>query len=203
VTTEGGPFGAIVLAAGASRRFGGAKLTSSWRGGRLIDGALRAALSAPVARVLVVTGADPAVATAARAFAVAQGVAERLAVVHAADHELGLSASLRAGFAALEAGSRGAFLFLGDMPLVPHDIAAKLADALEGDVLAAAPVCQGRRGHPALFARGLFDRLAKLDGDQGARRILDQLGERLALVDTADTGVLVDIDAPGDLIRLQ
>ena len=203
MTTEGRRFEAIVLAAGAGSRFGGAKLTSSWRGGRLIDGALGAALSAPVARVLVVTGADPAVATAARAFAAAQGATGRLAVVHAADHGLGFSASLRAGFAALEAGSRGAFLFLGDMPLVPHDIAAKLAEALKGDVLAAAPVCQGRRGHPALFTRALFDRLAGLDGDRGARPVLDKLGERLALVDTTDTGVLVDIDAPGDLIRLQ
>lgn len=203
MTTEGGPFEAIVLAAGAGRRFGGAKLTSTWRGGRLIDGALGAALSAPVARVLVVTGADPAVATAARAFAEAQGGAKPLAVVHAADHDLGLSASLRAGFAALDARSRAAFLFLGDMPLVPHDIVTKLAQALKGDVLAAAPVCHGRRGHPALFARALFDCLAKLGGDQGARRILDELGDRLALVDTTDTGVLIDIDAPGDLIRLQ
>ncbi|HWD67716.1 MAG TPA: nucleotidyltransferase family protein [Caulobacteraceae bacterium] len=203
MTTEGGPFEAIVLAAGAGRRFGGAKLTSTWRGGRLIDGALGAALSAPVARVLVVTGADPDVATAARAFGQARGGAKPLAVVHAADHDLGLSASLRAGFAAIDARSRGAFLFLGDMPLVPHDIAAKLADVLKGDVLAAAPGCQGRRGHPALFARALFGSIAELRGDQGARRILDRLGERLALVDTTDTGVLVDIDAPGDLIRLQ
>ncbi len=193
-----------MLAAGAGRRFGGAKLTSSWRGGRLIDGALGAALSAPVYRmVLVVTGADPAVATAARAFAAAQGATGRLAVVHAADHGLGLSASLRAGFAALEAASRGAFLFLGDMPLVPHDIAVKLAEALKADVLAAAPVCQGRRGHPALFARALFDRLRDLGGDQGARSVLDGLGERLGLIETTDPGVLVDIDAPGDLIRLQ
>jgi molybdenum cofactor cytidylyltransferase len=203
VTTEGGPFEAIVLAAGAGRRFGGAKLTSPWRSGCLIDGALGAALSAPVARVVVVTGADPLVAEAARVFAEAQGGADRLVIVHAADHERGLSASLRAGFAAVDAKSRGALLFLGDMPLVPHNIPAKLADALKGDVIAAAPVCQGRRGHPALFARALFGRLAELDGDQGARGILDSLGERLALVETTDTGVLVDIDAPGDLNRLQ
>jgi molybdenum cofactor cytidylyltransferase len=203
VTTEGGPLEAIVLAAGGGRRFCGAKLTSPWRGGLLIDGALAAALSAPVARVVVVTGADPRVAEAAKVFAEAQGGADRLVVVHAADHELGLSASLRAGFAAVDAKSRGAFLFLGDMPLVPHDISTRLADALKGDVIAAAPVCQGRRGHPALFARALFDRLAELDGDQGARGILDSLGERLALVETTDTGVLVDIDAPGDLNRLQ
>ena len=108
-----------MLAAGAGRRFGGGKLTSPWRGGRLIDGALAAAFAAPVHRIVVVTGSDPALDGAARVFAEAQGEAGRLFVIHAADHALGLSASLRAGLSVIDAGARGAFVFLGDMPLVP------------------------------------------------------------------------------------
>jgi len=60
---------AIVLAAGSGARFGGAKLTAPWRGGVLLDGALAAAFQAPVRTVTVVTGADPKVGPAARAFA--------------------------------------------------------------------------------------------------------------------------------------
>lgn len=199
MTTEGGRLEAIVLAAGAGLRFGGAKLTSPWRGGRLIDGALGAALSAPVARVVVVIGADPAVAEAARSFAEVSGGCDQLVVIHAADHEKGLSASLRAGLAAVSAHARGVFVFLGDMPLTPREISSKLDLALTGGVLAAAPMCGGQRGHPALFARALFARLAGLDGDQGARQILDGLGDRLALVETTDPGVLYDVDRPADL----
>jgi molybdenum cofactor cytidylyltransferase len=185
---------AIVLAGGAGRRFGGAKLTASWRGGALIDGALAAALAAPVQRVIVVTGADPAVAERARALG-----DPRLALVHAADHALGMSASLRAGLAATSADAAGVYVFLGDMPLVPHDIAGRLATALEGGALAAAPVCAGRRGHPALLAAVLLPRLAALEGDTGARAVLDGLGDRLALIETDDPGVLADVDRPGDL----
>lgn len=199
MTTEGGPLEAIVLAAGAGLRFGGAKLTSPWRGGRLIDGALGAALTAPVARVVVVIGADPAVAEAARSFAEVSGGSDQLVVIHTADHEKGLSASLRAGLAAVSTRARGVFVFLGDMPLTPREISPKLDLALTGGVLAAAPVCGGRRGHPALFARALFACLARLDGDQGARHILDGLGDRLALVETTDPGVLYDVDRPADL----
>jgi molybdenum cofactor cytidylyltransferase len=200
VTTEGGPLEAIVLAAGSGRRFGGAKLSSPWRGGHLIDGALAAAFAAPVRRVLLVTGADPEGAPAARAFAVAHGVAERLSVVFAEDHEHGLSASLRAGLAAVADDAIGAFVFLGDMPLVPPTMASRLAEVLKGDILAATPLHEDQRGHPALFARALFPRLSELSGDRGARGVLDSLGDRLALVETGDPGVLYDVDRPRDLM---
>jgi molybdenum cofactor cytidylyltransferase len=185
---------AIVLAAGAGRRFGGDKLTAPWRGGALIDGALAAALAAPVRRVIVVTGADPAVAGR-----VATCADPRLVIAHAADHALGMSASLRAGLAATSPGVAGAYVFLGDMPLPPHAIAGRLAEALAAGAFAAAPVMAGRRGHPALFSAALFPRLAALEGDVGARAVLDALGARLALVETDDPGVLADVDRPDDL----
>jgi molybdenum cofactor cytidylyltransferase len=185
---------AIVLAAGSGRRFGGAKLTAPWRSGALIDGALSAALAAPVRRVIVVTGADPAVAARVRALD-----DPRLALVHAADHAHGLSASLRAGLVAASPDVAGVYFFLGDMPLVPHNMAERLATALAGGALAAAPLCEGRRGHPALFSTVLLPQLSQLEGDAGARAILDGLGERLALVETDDPGVLADVDRPRDL----
>jgi molybdenum cofactor cytidylyltransferase len=188
-----------LLAAGAGARFGGAKLTAPWRGGALIDGALGAAFAAPVRRVTVVTGADPAVAGAVRAWAKARGEDARLAIVHAADHASGMSASLRAGLAALPPDATGAYVFLGDMPLIPHDFAMRLAAALAAGALAAGPVCQGRRGHPVLFAAALLPRLAELTGDEGARAVLAGLGDRFTAIEVADPGVLFDVDAPEDL----
>ena len=41
-----------------------------------------------------------------------------------------------------------------------------------------------------------------LDGDEGARDILRDLGNRLSLVAAAGPGVLLDVDAPGDLDAL-
>lgn len=204
MTTEVGRDGrleAIVLAAGAGARFGGGKLTAPWRGGALIDGALGAALAAPARSVFVVVGADRGVAPAANAFAAALGQSARLVIVHAADHAAGISASLRAGLAALPADTQGVFVFLGDMPTIPHGLAARLARAMEGGAAASAPAFGGVQGHPVLFSAALFDALRGLGGDRGARALLESLGERLALIEAADAGVLYDVDAPEDLVR--
>jgi molybdenum cofactor cytidylyltransferase len=85
------------------------------------------------------------------------------------------------------------------MPAIPHTIGAPLAAALAAGALAAAPAHGGRRGHPVLFAAALFPRLAALSGDSGARALLDDLGPGLALVESDDPGVLLDIDTPDDL----
>lgn len=195
-------FEAVVLAAGAGRRFGGGKLLAPWAGGVLLDGALAAAFAAPVRRIIVVTGTDgEQVGAAARDFAARLGVEHRLLVVHAADHEEGMGASLRRAAAALPADCAGAFVFLGDMPRVPHVMLESLARAVRDGAPAAAPVFDGQRGHPALIGAALLPQLAMLSGDAGARAILKDLGGRLALVQAPDDGVLFDVDQPGDLAR--
>lgn len=185
---------AIVLAAGSARRFGGGKLLATFAGRPLLHGALAAARAAPVASVVVVTGADgEAVAACARAF----DPTARL--VHAPDHAEGMAASLRAGVAALPPEVQAAFVFLGDMPRVPHAVLAPLAWAVAQGAPAAAPTFGGRRGNPVVLSRVLFGQVRDLAGDVGARPILQRLGDRLALVEAPDDGVLFDVDAPGDL----
>ena len=187
-------FEAVVLAAGSGSRFGGGKLLAAWNAGVLLEGALAAALAAPVRSVTVVVGADAeAVAAAARGFDA------RVLVVHAADHAEGMGASLRTGIASLPADAAGAFVFLGDMPRAPHAVMQPMADALRAGALAAAPVFGGRRGNPVLLSSALFPQLLALTGDAGARGVLQGLGDRLALVESPDDGVLFDVDEPGDL----
>ena len=200
MATGAGEFEAIVLAAGAGSRFGGGKLLAPWAGGVLLDGALAAAFAAPVARVIVVTGADgEAVADAARTFAQGAGQAARLRVVYADDHAQGMGVSLRRGAAELSADCAGVFVLLGDMPRVPHAVLLPLAEAIRAGAPAAAPVFEGQRGHPALIGAELLPGLLALTGDAGARSILKDLGDRLARVVAPDDGVLFDVDERGDL----
>ena len=195
MTTEAA-FEAVVLAAGSGSRFGGGKLTAAWGAGVLLEGALATAFAAPVRSVTVVIGADAeAVAAAARSFD------PRILVVHAPDHAEGMGASLRAGVASLPADADGAFVFLGDMPRVPTAVLRRMAEAVTAGAQAAAPVFEGRRGNPVLLGRTLFPELLALTGDAGARGLLQGLGERLALVESPDDGVLFDVDVRGDLER--
>ena len=182
---------ALVLAAGSGSRFGGGKLMAPWRGGVLIDGALAAAFAAPVEAVHVAAGADQRVA----AHAQARGAR----IVQARDHALGLSASLKAGIAALPPDAAGVLVFLGDMPLVPHAVLTPLVQAIAAGAPAAAPTFEGRIGHPAALSAGLFAEVMGLQGDRGARALLDGLGEALVRIPAPGAGVLTDVDRPEDL----
>jgi len=194
------PFEAVVLAAGTGSRFGGRKLLAPYMAGVLLDGALAAAFAAPVRSVTLVTGADStSVSTAALAFAEKVGQAERLRIVHADDYAEGMAHSLRMGVAALPPETGAAFIFLGDMPRVPRAVLAGMAAAVRAGAPAAAPSFAGRRGNPVLVGRELFPELLGLTGDAGARRVLDRMGDLVALVDAPDDGVLFDVDERSDL----
>lgn len=180
---------ALVLAAGAARRFGSDKLSAVFRGEPLVAHAVRAARAAPVARVILV--AHPALARSD--WCPPAGV-ETVAVTSAA-----LSDSLRSGLAA--AGDvDGIFVFLGDMPRVPHPMAGQLADRL-GDAYAAMPRYQGEPGHPVLLSPAALRDVAGLTGDCGAGKLL-RTRHDVIFVDTADPLVLADVDRPEDLLRL-
>ena len=181
---------AIVLAAGAGTRFGGDKLAAQFQGEPLIVHAIRAACAAPVCRVIVVC--PPALAIGD------WPDAPEVEPLRIASQEL--SASLKAGIAAV-ADCAGAFVFLGDMPLIPADLAGELAGALEGN-FAAVPRYLGKNAHPVLLAARAFPAIADLRGDEGAGRLLKSR-EDIAFVDCADEGVTLDIDRAEDIARLE
>ncbi len=194
---------AIVLAAGSGTRFGGGKMLAPFRGRPLVCHALDTALQSSARRVVLVTGAEAeAVGTEARRHAADIGALSRLTIVHAPDYADGMSASLKAGIAALPRDSAGVFVFLGDMPLIPDGLTQQLAGALtKPGTLAAAPFHSetGRRGHPVLFSAALFAELALLEGDKGASQILERHRADTILVQTDNAGILFDVDRRADI----
>lgn len=186
---------ALVLAGGAGRRFGGegraGKLLADLDGAPVIQRVVEGACHVPFVEVVVVTGADNSRVCAALA-------GQPCRFVHASDWAEGMAASLRAGIKATAPGASGACVFLGDMPLVPPSICPALAEAAERAGYAARPRCEGKPGHPVAFARAAFADLLALEGDRGATGLLAGRTD-LAYIDTADRGVLLDIDTPDDL----
>lgn len=127
--------------------------------------------------------------------AVLDGLSCRL--VEATDWREGLAASIRAGIAALPDDGLGAFLFLGDMPLVPHGLCGELARLARQSGYAARPRVAGKPGHPVCFVASALPDLMALSGDRGAGDVLR--GRPVAYLDTQDGGALLDIDDPEGL----
>jgi molybdenum cofactor cytidylyltransferase len=68
------------------------------------------------------------------------------------------------------------------------------------EALAAIPMADGRRGNPVLLARALFPAIGGLNGDEGARKLLDGAGAgRLIEVDAVGVESILDVDTPQSL----
>ncbi|WP_235610778.1 nucleotidyltransferase family protein [Bordetella sp. H567] len=91
---------------------------------------------------------------------------------------------------------RGCLVALADMPWVTQETLRAVQEAARTRRIAA-PVHDGRRGHPVAFAWDLLPELAALDGDEGARALLKRHG--VYELPCADPGVLRDIDTVQDL----
>ena len=194
---------AIVLAAGRSSRFraaGGAeetKLVAMLGGKPIVLRVVEAALASRARPVVVVVG------HARCAVEAALGGLPTTIVLNP-DYATGLASSLRAGLAATPADVEGALVLLGDMPNVDARLIDSLIAAFEArpEAHAVAPVQKGRRGNPILLGRTLFDEAMRLEGDEGARRIVAALGKRdIAEVHASGNGSTFDVDTPGDLLE--
>ena len=97
------------------------------------------------------------------------------------------------------ADSDGWCLLPADMPFVKPSTTQQIVQALQAGAAMAAPVYRRRRGHPVGFDAAFLGALTMLDGDSGARSILQQQCSQLLTIDTDDAGVLADVDVPTDL----
>ena len=177
-------------------------------------GALRAARPA-VSAIVVVTGHEAAqVQALVDSLRAELGEAIPLRCVHNPDYAAGLSTSLRVGIAALSAGAAagggaggcdGALVCLGDMPRVgPAHIEALLAafDPSDGRGGDRADLQRSAR-QPVLWSSRYFPELQQLQGDSGARSLLDRHADVLCYVPMPDDGVTIDVDTPEALKRVQ
>ncbi|HYD30422.1 MAG TPA: molybdopterin-binding/glycosyltransferase family 2 protein [Azospirillaceae bacterium] len=183
---------AVVLAAGLSSRMGEAnKLLMTVDGVPMVARAVDAALASQARPVVVVTGHDR------EAVAAVLG-ARPVTLVHNPDYGRGISASLRAGIAALPQEVDGVLVCLGDMPFVAPPTLNRLIAAYapaEGRAVCV-PTVAGRRGNPVLWDRRFFAAMAGLSGDSGARALLHSHADLVCEVPVDDQGVLLDFDTP-------
>jgi molybdenum cofactor cytidylyltransferase len=85
------------------------------------------------------------------------------------------------------------------MPFIEPATIRSVARAIERTGGIAQPAFRGSRGHPVGFAAGYRNELEGLRGDEGARQLLQRQAGLVELLDTADAGVLRDIDSRTDL----
>lgn len=196
-------FGAVILAAGESRRMGRPKQLLSWGATTVIGAVVGAALDSPVAEIALVLGhaAEQVHEAAAHLLPTAAGSeAPRIRFVLNQQYREGMLASVQAGVEALSPACDGFLLFLGDQPGASPDVAAALAAAYQpGSILI--PVHGGRRGHPVLICLRFREELRRLDPAVGLRQLQRLHPEAVREVSVAEPFIHIDLDTPDDYER--
>jgi molybdenum cofactor cytidylyltransferase len=185
---------AVILAAGASTRLGQAKQLVSINGEALLLRTVRVAREAGCGPIVVVTGFD-----AERMRAVLEDAA--VMVVNNEDWRSGMGSSLRCGVAALDGldpRPSDALLLVCDQIALSADVLRELRRVhARGERPITASRYAGRAGVPAIFAAQYFPELLQVEGDRGARGVLERHADDVALIEFGD-GVM-DLDTPEQL----
>ncbi len=184
----------IVLAAGASTRFGSAK--------QLVRIGDRPLLSLVAGRAAEVVGHALIVVLGAGAAELAPLLKHSPgSVVVNRDWREGLASSIRAGVARLPPSCAGVMLVLADQACVTAEDLRRLAGAWRRQPLSVAAARYGATvGVPAIFPQHRFGELSELTGDTGARALLRRHADTLVKVPMASAAF--DLDTPDDLLEL-
>lgn len=185
--------GAIVLAAGQSRRMGQPKLVLPWGKHTVIEQVVGTLFSAEIQKIVVVTGG-------ARDLVEAALSGSEVTFAHNPDYDQSeMLRSLQVGIRALPADCQALLVVLGDQPLIEAAVVRAVVDLfLSTNASIVIPSYQMRRGHPWLVKRSHWDELLSMSSDQTMHQFIQAHRDEIAYVIVDTASILQDMDTPED-----
>ncbi|MBM7644104.1 molybdenum cofactor cytidylyltransferase [Scopulibacillus daqui] len=193
--------GAIILAAGMSRRMGFPKLLADFNGKPLFRYAVETAVQSALQPIVLVGGE--------RVNALRQLTCDlpMVQVIDNPEYSKGMASSLKLGIAKVTGRVDGAMIFLADQPLVPGEVISELIkqykSARNQGIQIIRPNYNGMLGHPVLFDSRLFKAFHQINGDEGGRSIVSNHNDKLLIVNFKNPYWGADVDTPEDLVKLK
>jgi molybdenum cofactor cytidylyltransferase len=189
--------GAIVLAAGSSRRFNGDKRRSMLESGKSLLVTSIENTTSHFSQILVVLRAtDHDYAEELR-----NAINDpKVTFFCAPDSAIGMAHSLANALSTVDRWQAAA-IFLGDMPYLKAETINILLKTYEDNAESqpiVVPVVASSYGHPVIFDQAYFDAISALEGDVGAKAVIKKHIDRVIEVAVDDDGVVKDIDRPTD-----
>lgn len=190
------PVGAVVLAAGESRRMGQSKMVLPWGQTTVIGHIVQVLLASGISEIRVVTGSGRDKVEKALLHLPIQTVYNP----DYANDDMALS--LRTGLSAFGEGIQAALVVLGDQPQIETGTVNTLLETyLTTPRPLIVPSYHHRRGHPWLVARGLWEELIAIKLPTTLRDFLNTHAGQIHYVNLNTPGILKDMDTPDDYAR--
>lgn len=187
---------AVILSAGASSRMGRPKALIPYRERTFLGHLLEVTRNPRIGATRVVLGAGAdLIRTSAKL--------DSSIVVLNQEWEKGQLSSIRAGLRGLEGIEiDGIVLCPIDHPLVSARLVGELvARFYEREKSIVLPTYNGRRGHPIIFSKTLFEELRVAPDDKGARAVVWAHPDDVLEVPTEEEGIILNINDPDMLER--
>jgi len=191
--------GCILLAAGGSRRLGRPKQTVEFEGESIVGRAARNLISLDIGPVVVVSGSGHhKVSKLLKKYEIDTVLNE--------SWEQGIGSSITVGMHRLPADVSGVLIALCDQWMLKSQDFKALLHQWHCDISAITVSCWGNRedgyfGPPVIFPRRLFSELKQLEGDLGARAIIQKYIQHVTFVEMKNAAQ--DLDEPSDLEELR
>lgn len=183
--------GAVILAAGMSTRMGESKLSLMLDGMPIVEHVISNVEVSDVDEIVLVYSrfTQPVAAIARR---------HGISAVNNEDAEKGLSTSVKRGLAEL-LGAEAVMFFLGDQPFIETNDINRLVEHFKmnrGKIVV--PINYGGRGNPVIFPEKYFSEILTIEGDKGARKLLDKYEDEVIFVEVKESKIQFDIDTTDD-----
>jgi len=158
----------ILLAAGQSKRMKGEnKLTKEIDGIPLINHTIKNILSSSIDELIIVLGHQKEII---------ENIIDKnnkIKIIFNDQFKTGMASSIKTGIENLSTKSEAFFICLGDMPDVNKEIYNNLIKQLKNNKIIV-PTFKNKQGNPVLFSKSLKEKIMAIEGDVGAKKILEK-----------------------------
>ena len=183
---------AIILAAGRSQRMGKPKALLRFEDKTFLEQIISVLKLSDADRITVVLGAE------AETIKKSIDLSGTNIVINK-DYQKGQLSSLIAAIEDTPEQTKAMLICLVDSPFITKEVVNKIISKVkETNNPIIVPVFDGKRGHPTLFSKSLFNELLNAPQDQGARYVLYSNEEKVLEVEISESGFLISIDTPDE-----
>ena len=195
---------AILLAAGQSKRMNGEnKLIKEINGVPLINHAIENILGSAVDEIVIIVGFEKEII---------ENIIKKnkkIKIIYNKDFKTGISSSIKIGLNNISNKSEDFFISLGDMPNVNQNIYNKLIKAkykynkklkVEYKKEIIIPTYEGKEGNPILFSKFMKEKVMDIEGDFGAKKIIELNKKKVLNIPFKNRGIILDFDRREDFL---